>query len=79
MTVFFTTHYMAEAEKVAERLAIIDHGKIVATGSSAELENQTHTASLEEAFIAITGNTIREEQVNGTDRMRSVSRMWGRR
>ncbi|MDD5398985.1 MAG: ATP-binding cassette domain-containing protein [Dehalococcoidia bacterium] len=79
MTVFFTTHYMAEAEKVADRLAIIDHGKIVAIGSSAELENQTHTDSLEEAFIAITGTTIREEQANGTDRMRSIQRMWRRR
>jgi ABC-2 type transport system ATP-binding protein len=79
MTVFFTTHYMAEAEKVADRIAIIDHGKIVAVGSSAELENQTHTGSLEEAFIAITGNTIREEQVNGTDRMRSMQRIWRRR
>ena len=79
MTVFFTTHYMAEAEKVADRIAIIDHGKIVAMGSLAELENQTKTNSLEEAFIAITGNTIREEQVNGTGRMRAMQRLWGRR
>lgn len=79
MTVFFTTHYMAEAEKVADRIAIIDHGRIVATDSSAELENQTHTGSLEEAFIAITGTTIREEQANGTDRMRSIQKMWRRR
>jgi len=79
MTVFFTTHYMAEAEKVADRIAIIDHGRIVATDSSAELENQTHTGSLEEAFIAITGTTIREEQANGADRMRSIQKMWRRR
>ena len=79
MTVFFTTHYMAEAEKVAERIAIIDHGKIVAIGSLAELESKTKTNSLEEAFIAITGNTIREEQVNGTGRMRAMQRLWGRR
>src|SRR6185312_13621692 len=32
MTVFFTTHYMEEAERVAERIAIIDHGTIVAEG-----------------------------------------------
>jgi ABC-2 type transport system ATP-binding protein len=79
MTVFFTTHYMEEAEKVAERIAIIDHGKIVAMGSASELENKTHTNTLEEAFIAITGNTIREEQVNGADRLRSIHRMWRRR
>jgi ABC-2 type transport system ATP-binding protein len=79
MTVFFTTHYMEEAEKVAERIAIIDHGKIVAMGSAAELEHQTNTNTLEEAFIAITGNTIREEQVNGVDRLRSMHKMWRRR
>ena len=79
MTVFFTTHYMEEAEKVAQRIAIIDHGKIVAMGSADDLEKQTSTDSLEEAFIAITGNTIREEQVNGTDRMRSMIKMWRRR
>lgn len=78
MTVFFTTHYMEEAAKVAQRIAIIDHGKIVATGSVGELEKQTGTDSLEEAFIAITGKAIREEQVNGIDRMRSMSRIWRR-
>ena len=70
---------MAEAEKVAERIAIIDHGKIVAVGSLADLENQTKTNSLEDAFIAITGSTIREEQVSGVGRMRAMQRLWGRR
>jgi ABC-2 type transport system ATP-binding protein len=79
MTVFFTTHYMEEAEKVAQNIAIIDHGQIVAIGSAADLERQTNTQSLEEAFIAITGNTIREEQANGIEHMRSIHRMWRRR
>src|SRR5258708_1640425 len=50
LTVFFTTHYMEEAEKNAQRIAIIDHGKIIATGSASELKKETHTKSLEEAF-----------------------------
>src|SRR5712691_599845 len=33
MTIFFTTHYLDEAEAVADRIAIIDHGKIIATGT----------------------------------------------
>jgi ABC-2 type transport system ATP-binding protein len=78
MTVFFTTHYMEEAAKIAQRIAIIDHGKIVASGSVDELLKQTNTSSLEEAFIALTGSTIREEQVNGADRMRAMSQMWRR-
>jgi ABC-2 type transport system ATP-binding protein len=79
MTVFFTTHYMEEAEKVAQKIAIIDHGQIVAIGSAADLESKTNTKSLEEAFIAITGKAIREEQVNGADHMKSIHRMWGNR
>ena len=37
-TVFLTTHYMDEADRVAHRIAIIDHGAIVAQGTSAELK-----------------------------------------
>ena len=36
-TVFLTTHYMEEAERLCNRLVIIDHGKIIAQGSPAEL------------------------------------------
>ena len=42
-TVFLTTHYMDEADRVAHRIAIIDHGAIVAQGTSAELKAQTET------------------------------------
>jgi ABC-2 type transport system ATP-binding protein len=80
MTIFFSTHYMEEAEKVAQRIAIIDHGRIVAIGSVAELEEKTKTHTLEEAYIALTGSVIREEQANmGSDRMRMIGRMRGLR
>jgi ABC-2 type transport system ATP-binding protein len=39
-TVFLTTHYLDEADALADRLAIIDHGLIVATGTSDELKRQ---------------------------------------
>ncbi len=76
ITVFFTTHYMEEADRVAQRIAVIDHGKIVASGTSAELKEKTGTASLEDAFLKFTGSTIREEESNSTDRMRQMGRMW---
>jgi len=79
MTVFFTTHYMEEAEKIAQRIAIIDHGKIIAIGTGEELKAKTGTNSLEEAFLALTGDTIREEAASGSDRMRAMGRMWGGR
>ncbi len=61
MTIFFTTHYLDEAEAVAERIAIIDHGKIVALGTTAQLRQQTKTKSLEEAYLQLTGKTLRDE------------------
>jgi ABC-2 type transport system ATP-binding protein len=75
VTVFFTTHYMEEAARIAQRIAIIDHGKIIAAGSAAELVKQTKTASLEDAFLKLTGNVIRDEEASATDRMRTRVRM----
>lgn len=64
VTVFFTTHHMEEVERIAQRLSIIDHGKIIASGSPEEIKKQTGKASLEEAFISLTGQAIREETSN---------------
>lgn len=75
-TVFLTTHYMDEADRVANRIAIIDHGKIVALGSSQELKEQTGTTSLEDAFLALTGSTIRDERPDGSDQLRQMAKMW---
>jgi len=61
MTIFFTTHYLDEAEEVADRIAIIDHGKIVATGTAKQLAQQTKTKTLEEAYLELTGRTVRDE------------------
>jgi ABC-2 type transport system ATP-binding protein len=75
ITVFFSTHYMEEADKIAQRISVIDHGKIIATGTSAELKQQTGTASLEEAFLKLTGSEIRDEEANTTDRSRTMHQM----
>jgi len=74
VTVFLTTHYMDEADRVADRIAVIDHGRIVATGSSAELKQQTGADSLEAAFLKLTGTTIRDEAFSATDQMRQFAR-----
>ncbi len=76
MTVFFTTHYMEEADKVAQKIAIIDHGKIIVQGTPEELKQQTKTTSLEEAFLAFTGETIREEEISSVERMRVQRRIF---
>ncbi len=74
-TVFFTTHYMEEAERVAQRIAVIDRGTIIASGSADELKAQTKTENLEEAFLQLTGHSIREEEGSALDRMRRMRSM----
>ncbi|MBU6415514.1 ATP-binding cassette domain-containing protein, partial [Patescibacteria group bacterium] len=78
MSVFFTTHYMEEADRAADVVAIIDHGKIVAQGAPNELKQKTNSASLEDAFIALTGRMMRNEEATGADHMRMHRKMWRR-
>ncbi len=77
-TVFFTTHYMEEAERVARHIAIIDHGAIVAMGTAQELCAQTNSQSLEQAFLTLTGHEIREGDDGGLERMRNLRKAWRR-
>jgi ABC-2 type transport system ATP-binding protein len=70
ITLFFTTHYIEEAEKVAQEVAIIDLGRIVAQGTPAELKQKTNAETLEDAFLNLTGRKIREEEAGVIDRMR---------
>jgi ABC-2 type transport system ATP-binding protein len=78
VTVFLTTHYMDEADRVAHRIAVIDHGGIVAEGSPQELKQQTNAGSLEEAFLTLTGSSIRDESAGAADHMRQFTKMWRR-
>jgi ABC-2 type transport system ATP-binding protein len=78
VTVFLTTHYMEEAERVAQRIAIIDHGKIIAQGSAAELKQETGAETLEGAFLKLTGSSIREQDASSIDQMRAMARMFRR-
>jgi len=75
MTVFFTTHYMAEAERAAQKIAIIDRGKIINRGTLKELQEKTGKNSLEDVFLSLTGTTLREEEASSADRMRMRRRI----
>ncbi len=52
--VLYSTHIMAEAEELCERAAIIDHGKLIAEDSLANLKKRTNSTNLEEAFFRLT-------------------------
>lgn len=64
VTIFFTTHHMEEVDRIAERIAIIDHGKILVQGTPAEIKHQAKADNLEDAFIALTGHEMRAESSN---------------
>jgi ABC-2 type transport system ATP-binding protein len=65
---------------VADRVAVIDHGRIVAEGTAAALREETGGRTLEDAFNALTGHSIREDEAAPIDRMRMMRRAWlGRR
>jgi ABC-2 type transport system ATP-binding protein len=78
-TVFFTTHYMDEADRNAHRLAIVDHGKIVATGTPAEVKAGQQAETLEDAFLKLTGHSIREESMDAAGRTRMMMAAMSRR
>ena len=67
ITIFFSTHYMDEVEKIADKVAIIDNGKIVSQGTVAEILEKQQRANLEEAFISLTGKNIKEESADNLD------------
>jgi ABC-2 type transport system ATP-binding protein len=60
-TVILTTHYIEEAEALADRVGIIDHGKLIALDAPGNLMQEHGAENLEEVFIGLTGRRIREE------------------
>ena len=59
LTVFFTTHYMAEVEQMASHVVVIDHGRIVDQGAVSELRERAGVDTLEAAYLMMTGGEVR--------------------
>ena len=53
ITIILTTHYMEEAESLADRVGIMDKGKLIAVGTVKELMQKAGTNNFEEAFVKI--------------------------
>jgi ABC-2 type transport system ATP-binding protein len=61
-TILLTTHDMAEAERLCSRIGFLAHGKLVAEGTAAHLIQRAGAATLDDAFIKLTGEAIVEEE-----------------
>ena len=63
-TVIYTSHYMEEVETICTRIAIMDNGRVITTGTSEELKkmitDDTASISLEEVFLTLTGKKLRD-------------------
>lgn len=57
VTLILTTHYMEEAERICDRVAIMDQGRIVAIDSPARLM-EIHEGNLEDVYLRLTGRTL---------------------
>lgn len=76
VTIFFTTHHMEEVSRIAQRIAIIDHGKILVIGTIEEILQKAKAENLEDAFISLTGSKMREEAGNaGLNQMRISNKL----
>ena len=63
-----TTHYMDEAEILCDRVAIIDHGRVIALGTPTELigalaapQVVVRNGTLEDVFMSLTGRHLRDD------------------
>jgi ABC-2 type transport system ATP-binding protein len=54
-TVILTTHILEVAERLAQRIGIIEHGRLIAEGTLDELRSQAGAATLEDVFLQLTG------------------------
>jgi len=59
-TVMLTTHFMDEAERLCDRLAIVDAGRIIAEGTPAELLAEFGVAHLDDVFVKLAGRRLSE-------------------
>ena len=66
VTVLLTTQYLAEAEELADRVAVLHHGRIVADGTVGELKSGFGAGSLDEVFLALTAHEDDDSAYNRT-------------
>ena len=62
ITVLLTTHYLDEADRLADRLAIVDHGRVVVEGEPGQLKAELGAPSLDEVYLHYAGRRYSDAQ-----------------
>ena len=76
-TVIYSTHHLAEAQQVCDRIIIVHNGVIQADGTPEELLSLTGTETLEEAYVSLTAETARP-RMEENEQPSKISRIWRR-
>ena len=76
-TVIYSTHHLAEAQQVCDRIIIVHNGIIQADGTPDELLSLTGTESLEEAYVVLTSETARP-RMEENEQPSKISKIWRR-
>jgi sodium transport system ATP-binding protein len=58
--ILYSTHYMEEAENICDRVILINKGKIIAEGTPKEIEKDTNTTNIRDAFLTLIGGDKNE-------------------
>jgi ABC-2 type transport system ATP-binding protein len=76
LTVLLTTHYMDEADKLCDRIAIVDHGKLIALDTPASLKAAVGAPTLDDVFVHYTGRDLRDalQEPSAADRHIMINR-----
>lgn len=63
-TILLTTQYLEEADRLADKIAIIDHGRIITEGTSRQLKEKVGANTLDDVFLALTGHRAETQSMN---------------
>lgn len=74
LTVLLTTHYLEEAE-ICDRIAVLDHGAIIACDSPARLKETHHQKTLDDLFLYLTGRDLQDSETGELERLKATLRV----
>ena len=75
VTIFLTTQYLEEADQLAHTVGLLDGGRLVATGTPAELKAQAGGETLDDVFLALTGHAATTDDEPRRDGDRPMTTM----